>query len=76
MRLLLPYNELKPFNRFGLAIANRGDETWVIDIIDRQGKPRVTGLETAVFWDSDFPHFEVSKGVKSYCIDMDLTELC
>jgi hypothetical protein len=62
MRLLLShYVDLKPFNAFGLAIANRDGLDWDIDIIDRTGRPRVSGLQTAVYWDGDFPHFEVSR---------------
>jgi hypothetical protein len=61
MRLLLPYARMQPFNRFGLAIANRNESEWDIEIIDREGKPRLTGLDTAVFWEGDFPYFEVSR---------------
>ena len=72
MRLLLPYDDLQPFNEFGLAIANRDELEWDIDIIDREGRPRLAGLETAVFWEGDFPHFEVSKDGKDHLFDMNL----
>jgi hypothetical protein len=60
MRLLLPYDELHPFNCFGWALANRNQSEWDIDIIDRTGKAHVTRLETAVFWNGDYPYFEVT----------------
>lgn len=72
MRLLLPYDDLQPFNAFGLAIANRDASEWDLDIIDRKGKPRITGMETAVFWEGDFPYFEVTKNGKEQLLDMDL----
>ena len=59
-RLVLPYEDLQPFNEFGLAIANRDGLDWDLDIIDRTGQPRLNGFETAVFWEGDFPHFEVT----------------
>jgi hypothetical protein len=68
-RLLLPYDDLQPFNEFGLAIANRDQLEWDIDIIDRDGRPRLSGLETAVFWEGDFPHFQVSKDGKDHLFD-------
>jgi hypothetical protein len=72
MRLLLPYDNLQPFNEFGLAIANRDEQEWDIDIIDREGRPRLSGLETAVFWEGDFPYYQVSKNDKDHLFDIDL----
>ena len=72
MRLLLPYRDLQPFNRFGLALANRDAENWDIDIIDQQGRPRLGGLQTAVFQEGDFPHFEVTRDGKEQVYDMNL----
>jgi hypothetical protein len=37
MRLLLTYEDLQPFNRFGLALANRDAKYCDIDIIDHRG---------------------------------------
>jgi hypothetical protein len=74
MRLLLPYEDLQPFNEFGRAIANRDEEEWDIDIIDREGQPRLSGLETAVFWEGDFPHYQITKNGEEhlYNINLDL----
>ena len=62
MRLLLPYDDLQPFNDFGLAIANRDELEWDIDIIDREGRPRLAGLETAVFWEGGLPALRSLEG--------------
>lgn len=76
MRLLLPhYDRLTPFNEYGLAIANRDEADWDIDIIDRAGRPRLTGLETAVFWEGDFPHFGVTKDGEEHLFDLDLNAI-
>ncbi len=75
MRLLLPYDDLQPFNEFGLAIANRDALEWDIDIVDREGRPRLAGLETAVFWEGDFPYFEVSKDGKSNLFDIHINKI-
>jgi WG containing repeat len=72
MHLLLPYDDLQPFNEFGLAIANRDELNWNIDIIDREGRPQLSGLETAVFWEGDFPYFEVTKGGIDHLYDINL----
>lgn len=72
LRLLLPYEELNPFNRFGWAIANRNINDWDLDVIDRTGKARLTGFETAVYWEGDFPYFELTKGKERFLVDMDL----
>jgi hypothetical protein len=72
MRLLLRYDELQPFNQFGWAFANRDQKNWKIDIIDRKGQPHVTELETAVFWDGDYPYFEVERGNERILVDMKL----
>jgi hypothetical protein len=72
MRLLLPYEDLQPFNEFGLAIANRNEEEWDIDIIDREGQPRLGGLETAAFWEGDFPHFQITKDGEGHLYDVNL----
>jgi hypothetical protein len=76
MRLLLPhYDRLSPFNEFGLAIANRNDADWDLDIIDRGGHARLKGFETAVFWEGDYPHFQVSKGVEELFFDIELNRI-
>jgi WG containing repeat len=75
MRLLLPYDVLQPFNEFGLAIANRDELEWDIDIVDREGRPRVAGLDTAEFWEGDFSHFQVSKDGKEKLIDVNLRSI-
>jgi hypothetical protein len=75
MRLILPYDRLLPFNEFGLAIANRGELEWNIDIIDREGRPRISALETADFWDGDFPYFEVSNDNEPHILDPDLNRI-
>lgn len=71
--LLLPhYATRSPFNRFGWAIANRDESNWDIDIIDRRGHARIDGLDTAVFWDGDYPYFELSRQNTELCVDMEL----
>lgn len=75
MRLLLPYERLQPFNEYGLAIANRDESEWDIDIIDRAGQPRLAGLETAVFWEGDFPYFEASKDGETEFFDINLNKI-
>jgi WG containing repeat len=76
MRLLLPhYDRLQPFNEFGLAIANRDDANWDLDIIDRTGHARLKGFETAVFWEGDFPYFQVSKGDEELLFDIELNRI-
>jgi hypothetical protein len=75
MHLLLPYDELQPFNEFGLALANRDAGEWDIDVIDREGRPRLARLETAAFWEGDFPHFEVSKGGEHQLFDIELNRI-
>ena len=75
MRLVLPYERLTPFNEFGLAIANRNEAEWDLDIIDRQGKARLGGLETAVFWEGDFPHYEVTIDGEEHLFTPDMTML-
>jgi hypothetical protein len=80
MRLLLPYEELKPFNRFGWAFANRSQSEWDIDIIDRTGKAHMTKLETGEFWDGDYPYFEVTRGnnkgeLEMLLLDMELNAI-
>jgi hypothetical protein len=72
MRLLLPYDRLQRFNTFGLAIANRDEAEWNIDVIDRHGRARLTRLETAVFWDGDYPYFEVTKEGEEQLFDVNL----
>ena len=72
MRLLLPYVDMEPFNRFGLALANRDDLEWDIDVIDRTGRPRLAGLESASFWDGDFPHYTVTMSGEDHLFDVDL----
>jgi WG containing repeat len=76
MRLHLPhYDRLTPFNEYGLAIANRDEADWDIDIIDREGRPRLTGLQTAVFWEGDFPHFEVTKDGEDHLFDTEFNAI-
>ena len=76
MRLLLPhYERLSPFNEFGLAIANRDDADWDLDIIDREGQARLKGFETAVFWEGDYPYFEVSKDGEELLFDINLNRI-
>jgi hypothetical protein len=70
MRLLLPYEDLQPFNEFGLAIANRDKEQWDIDIIDREGRSKISGLETAVFWEGDFPYYQITKDGDEHIYDI------
>jgi hypothetical protein len=71
--LLLPhYERRRPFNRFGWAIANRNELEWDLDIIDRRGQPGVRNLDTAVFWDGDFPYFEVSRKKQEFLVDMEM----
>jgi hypothetical protein len=71
-RLVLPYETLTAYNRFGWAIANRNDRDWDLDIIDREGQARLTGFETAVFWDGDFPYFETTRKGRLQLWDMQL----
>ncbi len=73
MRLLLPYDELKPFNEFGLAIAHRDERER--DIIDREGRARLAGLEVADFREGDFPYFEVTKDGEDHLFDIDLNRV-
>lgn len=75
LRLLLPYVDLQPFNELGLAIANRDNEEWDIDIIDREGQPRLSELETAVFWEGDFPYFEITIYGEEHLYDFNLVKL-
>jgi hypothetical protein len=76
MRLLMPhYARLQPFNEYGQALANRDEQKWAIDVIDREGRPRLSGLETAVFWEGDFPYFEVSKDGQDHLFDKDLNKI-
>lgn len=75
MRLLLPYDDLRPFNEFGLAFANRDRSDWDIDIIDRKGHARLSGLETAVYYEGDFPYFEISKDGDEHVYDAQLSRL-
>ncbi len=70
MRLLLPYATMQAFNKYGLAIANRDELEWEIDIIDTEGRPRLSGLETAEFWPGDFPYFEVTREGKTQFWDI------
>lgn len=78
MRLVLQYDELQPFNRFGWALANRDQAKWDIDIIDRKGQARIRHCDTAVFWDGDYPYFELGmsgmsgKSRKNVLLDMEL----
>jgi hypothetical protein len=72
VRILPGYEELQPYNRFGWAIANRNGIDWDLDIIDREGRAHLTGFETAVFWDCDYPYFEVTKRGRQLYLDMDL----
>jgi WG containing repeat len=72
-RIHLPgYEELTSFNPYGYAIANRGKKDWVLDIIDRNGKARLRGFETAAFSPGDFPYFELSWKETEYFYDMNL----
>ena len=75
MRLLLPYDELQPFSKFGLAIAIRQDDEQGYDIIDRKGHAQVAGLEVADFWDGDFPYFKVMKDGEDHVLDMNLHKI-
>jgi hypothetical protein len=71
-KLVLPYDRLTPFNRFGWAIANRDESDWDLDIIGGDGKAHVSGLETCVFYDGDFPYFVASANGKDLILDMEL----
>ena len=72
MKLLLDYDELQPFNALGLTIANRDSSDWSLDIIDRTGQVRLAGLDTATFYDGDFPHFAVSRAEENLLLDAEL----
>lgn len=75
MRLTLPYADLGRFSEFGLAIANRDLTEWDIDIIDREGRPRLSGLETADFSEGDFPYFEVTESGIEHLYDLNLNKI-
>lgn len=70
MRLLLPHEDLQPFNEFGLAIVNRDELQGDYDIIDQTGRARVSGLDSADFWGGDFPYFDVTKNGNDHLLDM------
>jgi len=73
IRIETHYQMLQPFNRHGLALANRDDCDWDIDIIDRTGTPRLSGFDTADYTDGDHPCFEVTAGGRSFLYDVDLS---
>ncbi len=70
MRLVLPYDDLQPFNEYGWAVVSRDDEEWAI--IDRAGQPHLAGLDVADYWSGDFPYFQVTKNGSESMLDMSL----